>query len=101
MMRAGMSWDEVMKAYEKHQELENNSVMKSSEQAAAFVKWAYSNLSQKEANAAVEQLAFWTTMKAKPSQATLEEQLNKTKLTNKQKTAIWNSYGWKKESPWS
>ena len=101
MMNAGISWEEVMAAYDKHVELEGNKTLKATEQAAQFVKWAYSNLGQKEANAAVEQLAFWTTMKASPSQKDLEEQLNRTKLTDTQKDAVWNSYGWKKKSPWS
>ena len=35
------------------------------------------------------------------SQKDVEAVLNRMKLTDSQKTAIWNSYGWEKESPWS
>lgn len=37
---------------------------------------------------------------ASPSQADVEAALDKSGLTRMQKRAIWNSYGWKKESPW-
>lgn len=37
---------------------------------------------------------------ASPSQADVEAALDKSGLANAQKRAIWNSYGWKKESPW-
>ena len=37
---------------------------------------------------------------ASPSQADVEATLDKSGLTRMQKRAIWNSYGWKKESPW-
>ena len=35
-----------------------------------------------------------------PSQEDVEKGLNMTDLTNAQKAAIWDSYGWKKMSPW-
>ena len=37
---------------------------------------------------------------ASPSQADVEAALDESGLTDAQKRAIWNSYGWKKESPW-
>ena len=100
MMDAGMSFDQVMDAYEKHEELDNNEELKSSDKAAQFVQWAYMELDRDAANTAITELAFYTTMKAAPSQAALKEQLNQTSLTNAQKAAIWDSYGWKAKSPW-
>lgn len=100
MMDAGMTFDQVMDAYERHEELDNDESLKASDKAAQFVQWAYMELDRDAANAAITELAFYTTMKAAPSQAALEEQLNQTSLTNAQKAAIWDSYGWKKMSPW-
>lgn len=37
---------------------------------------------------------------ASPSQEDVKNALNRTKLSRSQKRAIWNSYGWKAESPW-
>ena len=37
---------------------------------------------------------------ASPSQADVEAALDKSGLTDAQKRAIWNSYGWKRASPW-
>lgn len=37
---------------------------------------------------------------ASPSQEDVSSALEAAKLTDRQRTAIWNSYGWKKESPW-
>lgn len=37
---------------------------------------------------------------ASPSQADVEAALDKSGLTRTQKRAIWNSYGWKRASPW-
>ena len=37
---------------------------------------------------------------ASPAQSDVETALSKSNLTDRQKRAIWNSYGWKKESPW-
>lgn len=37
---------------------------------------------------------------ASPSQEDVEKALESAKLTDRQRTAIWNSYGWKRESPW-
>lgn len=37
---------------------------------------------------------------ASPSQEDVSSALEAAKLTDRQRTAIWNSYGWKRESPW-
>lgn len=37
---------------------------------------------------------------ASPAQSDVETALSKSNLTDRQKRAIWNSYGWKTESPW-
>lgn len=37
---------------------------------------------------------------ASPSQEDVKNALNDTKLSRSQKRAIWNSYGWKTDSPW-
>lgn len=37
---------------------------------------------------------------ASPSQEDVVSALKSTKLTDRQRTAIWDSFGWKRESPW-
>lgn len=104
MMDNGLTWSEIISAYDKQQELNTDEVLKASEKASLFAEWAFRNLTVEKALEVVNELKFYITMPANASQEDLTAALNKTNLSVMEKRSVWADYselyGWKAKSPW-
>lgn len=104
MMDNGLTWSEIISAYDKQQELNTDEVLKASEKASLFAEWAFRNLTIEKALEVVNELKFYITMPANASQEDLTAALNETNLSVMEKRSVWADYselyGWKAKSPW-
>lgn len=105
MMDRGLSWREIMLAFNKQQELNNDdTVAKASDKAAKFAEYVLSTMTVEKALVAIEEMKFYVTMASAPSQESLEKALNRTNLSSREKRTVWydycDLYGWKAPSPW-
>lgn len=64
MRKAGMTWDQVMDAYDKYREYNDSEGGKSSTRATEFSAWLDDHLTERQAEVAKEQLKIWAMMPA-------------------------------------
>ena len=64
LMDAGMTWDEVMDAYDRYAELDADEDMKATDKATELARWADENYQEEQAAAIKEQLAFFSIIPA-------------------------------------
>ena len=105
MMDQGLSWSEIVLAFNKQQELNNDeTIAKSSEKAAKFAEYLLGTMTVEKALVAIEEMKFYVTMASAPSQEDLKNALNRTALSVNEKRAVWADYSelydWKAASPW-
>lgn len=64
LMDAGMTWDEVMDAYDRYAELDADEAMKATDKATELARWADERYPEEQAAAVKEQLAFFSIIPA-------------------------------------
>lgn len=64
LMDAGMTWDEVMDAYDRYAELDADEDMKATDKATELARWADERYQEDQAAAVKEQLAFFSIIPA-------------------------------------
>lgn len=64
LMDTGMTWDEVMDAYDRYAELDADEDMKATDKATELARWADENYQEEQAAAIKEQLAFFSIIPA-------------------------------------
>lgn len=105
LMDKGLTWREIMIAFNRQQELNNDeTIAKASDKAAKFAEYVLGEMTVDKALAAIEEMKFYVTMASAPSQGSLKDALNRTRLSTREKRTVWYDYcelyGWKAESPW-
>lgn len=64
LMDTGMTWDEVMDAYDRYAELDADEAMKATDKATELARWADERYPEEQAAAVKEQLAFFSIIPA-------------------------------------
>lgn len=64
LMDTGMTWDEVMDAYDRYAELDADEEMKATDKATELARWADERYQEDQAAAVKEQLAFFSIIPA-------------------------------------
>ena len=64
LMGTGMTWDEVMDAYDRYAELDADETMRATEKATELARWADEWYQEDQAAAIKEQLAFFSIIPA-------------------------------------
>lgn len=64
LMNTGMTWDEVMDAYDRYAELDADEDMKATDKATELARWADEQYQEDQAAAIKEQLAFFSIIPA-------------------------------------
>ena len=64
LMNTGMTWDEVMDAYDRYAELDADENMKATDKATELARWADEQYQEDQAAAIKEQLAFFSIIPA-------------------------------------
>lgn len=64
LMDTGMTWDDVMDAYDRYAELDADEDMKATDKATELARWADENYQEEQAAAIKEQLAFFSIIPA-------------------------------------
>ena len=67
LMDTGMTWDEVMDAYDRYAELDADEDMKATDKATELARWADENYQEEQAAAIKEQLAFFSIIRHRRS----------------------------------
>ena len=70
LMDAGMSWDEVMDAYDRYAELDADETLKATDKATELARWADGRYPEEQAEAVREQLSFYSMIPAQAERYT-------------------------------